>query len=235
MITIIASSFEEINKFIKSAVILKQYSAQNLDIKNIEFNSTNINIIKSGVGIRNARIASNYAVNNLKSEKIYIVGVCGALDSSLKIGDIIVGDWVYSLKKNRKISLCKLASNFTENIKTGGILTHNKFVNTSLYKHELSLKSQALIIDMETWGAAEICEKSGKEIYGVRSVSDLKRDNLPDLGYIYNSGGHLDKVKSLKYFSKNPYMLYKFIEFKYFKLKRASDSLSGFLSDIFNN
>ncbi|MCH7927421.1 MAG: signal peptidase I [Candidatus Dadabacteria bacterium] len=96
MITIIASSFEEINKFANRGVILKHYSENNLDIKNIEFNSKNIQIIKSGVGIKNARIAANYAVNNLKSEKIYFVGVCGALDSSLKIGDIIV------FRSNRK-------------------------------------------------------------------------------------------------------------------------------------
>ena len=92
MITIIATIFAEINKFANRGVILKHYSENNLDIKNIEFNSKNIQIIKSGVGIKNARIAANYAVNNLKSEKIYFVGVCGALDSSLKIGDIIVGD-----------------------------------------------------------------------------------------------------------------------------------------------
>lgn len=235
MITIIASSFEEINKFINSGVILKHYSENNLDIKNIEFNSKNIQIIKSGVGIKNARIAANYAVTNIKSEKIYFVGVCGALDSNLEIGDIIIGESVYSLKKNRKISLCKLNNNLSHNIKTGGILTHNKFVNTSSDKHALYQTTKALVVDMETWGAAELCEKFSRSIYGIRSVCDLKTDNLPDLGYIYNTGGHLDKTRSLKYFSKNPYMFYKFIEFKFFKLKRASDSLSGFLLGLFNN
>jgi nucleoside phosphorylase len=235
LITLIASSFQEINQFIQHGRLLRHYSANNLDIKNIEFNSKNINIIKSGVGIKNARIASNYAVNNLKSEKIYFVGVCGALDSGLQIGDIIVGKWVCSLKKNRKINLSKLNCAFSNKIKTGGILTSNKFANTSSGKHALYLNTQALVVDMETWGAAQICEKTGTAIYGIRSVSDLKTDNLPDLGYIYNTGGHLDKTKSLKYFSKNPYMFYKGIEFKFFKLKRASKSLSDFLSDLFNN
>jgi len=235
LITIIASSFQEITQFIKHGELLKHYSANNLEIKNIKLDSNIFQIIKSGVGIKNARTASNYAVNNLKSEKIYYVGVGGALDNNLRIGDIVVGEWVQSLKKNRKISLRKLKNNISDKIKTGGILTHNKFVNTSSGKHALYLSSKALVIDMETWGAAEICEKSDTTIYGIRSVSDIKSDNLPDLGYIFNTSGNVNKAKSLKYFSKNPYMLYKYIDFKFFKLKRASNSLSSFLSDLFNN
>lgn len=235
MITIIVSSFKELNRFINRAKPLKHYSTETLDIKYIEHDSTNLTIIKSGVGIKNARIASNYAVNNLKSRKIYIAGVCGALDSGLKIGDIVVGQWVYSLEKARKISLCKLNNSVFNKISSGGILTHNKFVNTSTQKHTLHQNTQAIVVDMETWGAAEVCEKSGTELYALRSVSDLKTDNLPDLGYIFNSKSKLDLSRSLKYFSKNPYLFYKFIEFKYFNLKVATDKLSCFLEDIFSS
>ncbi|NIP37956.1 MAG: hypothetical protein GWO07_02805 [Candidatus Dadabacteria bacterium] len=233
MITIIVSSFGEISNFIKHGKLLKQHCANNQDIKSIEFGSQNVYIIQSGVGIKNARIAASYAINNLKSEKVYITGVAGALDSDLKIGDVVVGDRVFSLQKDRSIKLEIINDTESCRFKTGGILTHNRFVNTSLDKHELHLKSQAVVVDMETWGAAEVCEKLNIPLYAVRSVSDLLTDNLPDLGYIYNTSGRLNKTKSAIYFSKSPYLLYKYIEFRFYKLKKSTDTLSIFLLEHF--
>ncbi len=214
--------------------MLKHYSSNSLKIKDIELNSKLYQIIQSGVGIKNARIAVSYAINNLKSEQVYITGVSGALNSELKIGDIIISDWVYSIIKDERINLRYINDKELSGIKTGGLLTHNRFVNTSKAKNELKTKSKAIIVDMETWGAAEVCRKFDIPLTSIRSVSDLASDNLPDFGYIYSSNGSLNTVRSVKYFIRNPYLFYKYLEFRFIKLKKSSCSLSAFLLQIFD-
>ncbi|NIP30559.1 MAG: hypothetical protein GTN99_06380 [Candidatus Dadabacteria bacterium] len=235
MITIIVSDFGEVNEFIENGNLLKHYRQNNIELKNIEIHSKLIQILQSGVGIKNARNASNFAVNNLKSEEIYMVGVCGALSNDLKIADIVEGQWVYSIQNNRKISLTNTENRSLGKIKTGGILTHNRFVSTQYDKNALYKKTNAQVVDMETWGAAEICEKTGTSLYGIRSVSDIHSDNLPELGYVYNSEKKINIQRAIKYFSAHPYLFFKFLEFKHIKLIRASSSLSAYLSDIFKD
>ncbi len=234
MITLITASFKEIEHFVSHCKILEHYSVNSLKIKDIELNSKLYQIVQSGVGIKNARIAASYAINNLKSEKIFITGVAGALTSELNIGDIIVSDWVYSIIKDERINLNPINDKDLSGYITGGLLTHNRFVNTSTAKNELKTKSKAIIVDMETWGAAEVCKKFNIPIYSIRSVSDLASDSLPDFGYIYNSNGRLKTARALKYFTTNPYLFYKYLEFRFIKLKKSSCSLSAFLLQLFN-
>lgn len=235
MTSIIISSFSEIQQFLSCVDIIKEQTVNNLDIRTVDLDFGPISVIQSGVGIKNARTAANYAVNNLKSKNVYCTGVGGALDAQLKIADIVIGQWVFSIKMQREIKLCIPETVSAGNTFEGGILTTNSFVNTSNYRDELYQKSHALVVDMETWGAAEICEKSGTSLYAVRSISDTKSDNLPALGYIFDSNGNINKINFIKYFSFSPYMLYKFIEFKYFKLPRASKALSDYYLRLFKN
>lgn len=235
MIGLITPSWQEIYGLIEYCKVDDRGILNEMEFNRLTLDSTPIIVIKSGVGIKNARISANQLIQKFGAEKVIIAGVAGALSPDLEIGNIIVGKWVSSSINNRKIDLMHKLDTYKNSVITGGILTHNKFINKKYDKKLLYKNSQALVVDMETWGAAEVCENQNKQITAIRSVSDLSCDDLPDMGYILNKNGSLKTANSIRYFSTHPNLLLRYIEFKYFKLKKASVSLSDYLVSYLKN
>ena len=202
--------------------------------RSLSVGNTKIIAIESGVGIKNARTAANELINIYKPDIIINAGIAGALHPEIEVGVVVVGEWVYSIKKNMKISLsCKLNSKF-QNVIFGGILTNNKFVDLGTTKKCLYDKTGASVVDMETWGIAEICHKAGKRLLAVKSVSDTSSDDTPRFGHILNKNSSLKYGVAARYFASNPFLLYKYIQFRYVNMKKAVSSLNDFIIRFLN-
>lgn len=186
----------------------------------------------SGVGVKRARKGTSFIIQKFKPTLIISAGFGGALSPGLKVGDIVIGEWVLSLKKNEKITLLSDVPHLEHDFTKGGILTENRFISDPIEKKKLFEESGALTVDMETWGVTEAALKNDIKVMSIRSISDECDETLPDMGSIFNARSVLDKKKALAYFLSHPSHIIPYIRFTQFNLKKSSNSLSDFLRKV---
>jgi adenosylhomocysteine nucleosidase len=187
---------------------------------------------QTGVGIRKARKGASFIIQKFKPELIISAGHGGALNPDLRVGDLVIGKWVLSLKKNEKRELAACIPDSGSGAKKGGILTENRFIHDPVEKRRLFDMTGALCVDMETWGVAEAATQSETPVLSVRSISDESAEIIPDMGSIYNHSGNLDKRKALKYIASRPSHLLPFIRFRHINSKKSTDCLNRFLLSL---
>ncbi len=186
----------------------------------------------TGVGIKKGRKGTRFIIEKFKPELIISAGFGGPLSPSFKIGDIVIGEWVLSLKKNEKRNLFSDVPNCGYDFKKGRILTENRFIYSPGEKKKLFEDTGALVVDMETWGMTEAAFDRGVKVLSVHSISDEYSETLPDMGSIFNNRGALDKGKALTYFVSHPLHILPYIRYMTFNSKKSSDSLNRFLAKI---
>ena len=235
MVGLIISGSNELSVITRRYPTTKSVSGTNKNFFNFSIGNTEITAVESGVGIKNARTAANDLINRFKPEIIVNAGVAGALSPGIEVGNVVVGEWVYSLKKNLRINLLYPAESVPENAIAGGILTNNKFVDNHQAKKCLYEKTGAMVVDMETWGVAEVCQGASLGLVAVKSVSDMSTDDLPLFGRILNQNGRLRYRIAAGYFASNPYMLYKYLQFRYINMRKAVINLNNFIIRFVNN
>ena len=230
MIGIISATEEEISPFLQSlsgkkiSVIGKSSFIQGrlLDI--------DVTVAISGVGLKRARNSTNTLIKKFKPGVIISAGFAGALNPKLGLADVIVADWVLSLKNDEKISMENKLPYIAFNFINGGILTENSFINTKEKKLDLFVKSGAEIVDMETWAIADAAKKLDTGVISVRAVSDLTNQHLPRMEQIFGKESKIDYKKAFRYFKANPSEIYNFLRFKYVNLRKARIRLNSFLT-----
>ncbi len=190
-------------------------------------------ICKSGVGIKRARKAASLLIQKHKPSLIVSTGHCGALVEDMRVGDMFIGTKAISVIKENQYDLYHDIESIS--CAKGAILTENRFIDQKEDKQRLYKMTNALCVDMETWGVVEAAIQSTTHVACIRSVSDMASQSLPDMGALYGENGRVDSRKALIYFTKNPKYLWSFIKFHNFDRKRASDSLFLNLMKIIPN
>lgn len=186
----------------------------------------------TGVGIKRARRITSLIIQKHKPSLIIFAGFGGALSPDLKVGDIILGESVTSLKKNEDMDLFHNFSIPGDNIRRGRLLTESRFIYDPQEKKRLFDLTHALVVDMETWGVVEATLQSGAPIASIRAVSDEADERLPDMAAIYSEGGELDSRKAETYFEQNPGLLAPYLKFRFNNTPKASGSLCKFLFQL---
>jgi nucleoside phosphorylase len=100
-------------------------------------------------------------------------GFCGALDSDLKIGDVIVAGKVLS---STQMFDCR-SVNTSLSFRQGAICSSARIVATAIEKEELR-RSGAIAVEMEAGGIIPYVRDRGLPFYCVRTVSDLADESF---------------------------------------------------------
>ncbi len=235
MIAIICAIWDEVKKNKISLRITDQGVSDGLQYLNGELNGKPVLMGCTGIGIRKARKGTSYLIQKFRPDLIISAGYGGGLKPGLRVGDIVVGEWVLSLEKGEKKKLYSKIPNLKTAYLNGGLLTENRFIYDPIDKKNLFHETGALSVDMETWGVVEAAEKSGVPVIAVRSISDVNQDELPDMGRIYDGSGKIMNTKTLKYFIANPSKFYPFIKLILIDLKKSTNSLNNFLICLIDN
>lgn len=230
MISIISATKEEVEIFLKEVVSSTTKSIDDMEVIEGIFLNERVSLIISGVGIKKAKNAATLAATKYKAKFIVSAGFTGALDKSLSVGDIVIGEEVISLKENKSFKLFSKFPYISFDYKKGVILSENRFINNRKEKEELHKQSAAISVDMETWGIASIAEKHGKDVVSVRTVSDNLDYSLPKMGKLFDESSKLSLKKSAIYFLYNPQHLPAFLRFKFLNLRKAKITLNHFLT-----
>ncbi len=187
---------------------------------------------RTGVGIRRARDGTGYVIQKFNPELIISAGLGGALGDGLRVGDIVLGQWVFSLKMNKRKELFCDITGLSMEFLRGGLLTENRFVNHPDEKRRLHRQTDALSVDMETWGVVEAAEVYGAPVISVRSISDDNQVELPDMRHFYRTSGDLRKLNAFRYLAINPRLIYPFLRLVLFDVRKSRNALSKFLSEL---
>ena len=125
--------------------------------------------IANGAGHERARAAVG-VVEALEPSAFVSIGTCGALDSSLQIGDVFVSTEIRGCGRKSVARIAATASEKSELRTTG-----------------------ALVVEMESAGVADASERLGVPFYCVRAVSDLAgQDFANDFNKLLMSDGRFN-------------------------------------------
>jgi adenosylhomocysteine nucleosidase len=235
MIAVICANWFELEDNKGYLQITDQGSWNELQFFKGDLDGKSMVFARTGVGIRRARDGTNYVIQKFKPELIISAGLGGALMDGLKVGDVIVGEWVLSLKRNEKKRLFCDISGLSIDFMKGGLLTENRFIHDADEKRRLYDQTGALSVDMETWGVIEAAEDYGAPVISVRSISDDNQVELPDMRHFYSSGGELRKLNAFKHLIFNPRLIYPFLRLALFDIRESRRMLNRFLRELIQN
>lgn len=232
MIAVLSATMEEAEHFLRKIHVHKTQTIEGILCMEGVFADTPVVVSITGVGIRKARKTTRAVLRKYSPSAIVSAGYAGALSSKLSVGDIVVGTKVISRKRQDLIELAPLKSKLDALYTTGAMLTENRFIADPSEKARLSVETEALTVDMETWGVAEAAVGTPAVVYAVRVVSDGSQTTLPQMGAFYRSDGTFSLSRWLKYFSSHPSLLLPYFKFIYFDTDKSSKALGEFLSEL---
>lgn len=151
------------------------------------------------------------SINTLKKIlKIYDVnqllhfGVSGALEANFKVGNLFTAEEIFSAETNQSIQVIPF-----EGVKSVRFVTVNHPLENRSQKEEAHQKSNAQLVDMESYVVARCCLEHQLNYQSLRGVFDELHDDIADLGEPYTSAGELRPVKIAVNLVKNPSLISK--------------------------
>lgn len=151
----------------------------------------NIIIIKSQVGPGGAKECADFVVNNYhKISLIISAGMAGAICPELKLGDIVLSDYVIKIKgrqleTEKSKSNMKVIHNFLKtydntlqinkcgiNLSSGKILTVDRMLRNKTESDLYYKKYHAACVEMESYPILHICNERKIAFVSVKTISD---------------------------------------------------------------
>ena len=145
----------------------------------------NICLIESGIGKTASAFATTRLIYNCEPEKIINIGLCGAVDNDLEIGETLFVSDVYQADAYKPFPgyedfVAHIKPKHPIKVKTARLATVDHFVDR--IDDTLGFTLDADIVDMEGYSVAYVCRQFGIDCYLIKSVSDYcDHDSKTDL------------------------------------------------------
>lgn len=143
------------------------------------FERNNTALVCGGIGAEAARRATEAVINLYHPESIQSVGFAGALDSTLKVGNIFIPGSVIDAKDGSRIEIGTAT----------GILLTVPSVAGSAEKANFAQTYGANAIDMEAAAVARVAQFHGIQFSAVKSISDENDFEMPPMERFINGNG----------------------------------------------
>jgi adenosylhomocysteine nucleosidase len=187
---------------------------RDFDLFKANFGLNEVTVLLTGMGRENGEEAMRTLPIEMHDVCIS-AGLAGALESSLKPGDIVVARTSKTLDKKLIVESDAVLVDFA--LACGAravniLLTSEKIVATADEKQELSASGS--VVEMETSYILTAAENHHVPAVAVRAISDAAEEDLPvDFGRILDSRGHLKYGGLLREVGLHPYRLAPLIKF----------------------
>lgn len=134
----------------------------------------------AGPGFLAARHAAEALIRDTHPDALASIGICGALDPSLRLGDIVVDE--------------SAAPRSDRPHRRGRIVSVDRVIGTAAEKQRLA--AQGIAVEMESRAVAELARERGLRFYCIKAVSDTAADEMPlDFNRYRDSGGRFRKSR----------------------------------------
>jgi nucleoside phosphorylase len=157
--------------------------------------NTEILLVHSGMGTRNAEAAFKYILEEYSPDFILSIGFGGALYDGALIGNLVWGSKVILVPEDVLLEIPDAGGIFSRlsgkvSMNEGCILTFEKYTKKSEVKKHLSNDLSFPVCDMETFFLAKLSIEQGLPFFAVRSITDRADEEIPQdfLGVTDESG-----------------------------------------------
>ena len=196
-----------------------------------------VTVLRSGVGPKNASRRLAQMTKGCDSQCVLSIGCAGALDPSVKVGDVVISERIVdgTSKNDAYYPSLDLVGKARDCCKKLDIAFHSgttvsmaEVAANPGAKAALAKKHDALAVDMESAQVAAWAYELGLPILAIRAVSDASTDSIPpEIGAIVDPRGKLRPLTALALFSRRPALLLETV-----RLKRKLDRSLGILEKI---
>ena len=193
---------EELLALKEYLVLEKEYDIFNLKFYEGKINGIDCVLVESGIGKVNAARTTQILIDNIKVDYIFNIGVAGGIDTSLKVGDIVLGEKL--VQHDFDITAFNHAKGFVPGVgesvstdeyllqvaskvfeeekishKVGTIASGDIFCTETWMSEKINKKFNALCVEMEGASIAQVCYLSHVPFMVIRSISDVpNNDNV---------------------------------------------------------
>ncbi len=203
MIGIICAEKEELNEIIKFTKNIKKEKIGSLEFITGEILDKKCVLALSGVGKVHGTMCVQSMIIRYNPKAVINIGVAGAVDHKLNIGDIVIGtsvvqhDFDVSAFPERKkgeisgigkveipcakriLEILLLASQNIKNIKThcGTVLTGDQFINSTEKLNQIRNDFNGIACEMEAGAIGQVCFLNNVDFGIIKSISDTADKN----------------------------------------------------------
>lgn len=190
---IIFAMNEELNALKKYLKIEKINKIYELEFIEGYINNNYCVLVECGIGKVNAARCTQLLIDNYKLDYVFNIGVAGGVDSSLKVGDIVVGEKLvqhdfditaFSHEKGyvpniggkfieTSVDMLNLSKKCSLPVKYGIIASGDIFCTDVNMSKKINNKFNALCVEMEGAAIAQVCYLCKVPILIIRSISDV--------------------------------------------------------------
>lgn len=160
------------------------------------FEKDDVVLVCGGVGAMPARRAAEAVVALFAPEIVYSVGFAGALDSGLKVGDIMCPTKVINAADGSSVSMNEC----------DGLLVSFGSVASPEQKKKLRDSFGAHAVDMEAAAVFHAAETRGIRFGAIKAISDESDFDLPETERFVDSEGRFSEVKFALFAAFRPWL-----------------------------
>lgn len=146
--------------------------------------------VVSGIGCKNAELASRAVVEQFRPPVLMSVGLAGALIRSLKVGSVFTPSVVVDGADEAEYR-CSAESGRV----SGGVLVSSGEIAGTGMKQELVNRFHALVVDMEAAGVARVAQNESIGFRCVKAISDEADFVMPPMAGFIDSSGNFQSGK----------------------------------------
>ena len=160
------------------------------------FEAENVVLVCGGIGAEAARRAAEAVIKIYSPAVIYSVGFAGALDSGLKVGDVVQPSQVIHAGDGSRVPL----SGGT------GVLVSFGSVASPAQKAKLKESFGAQLVDMEAAAVARAAQARGVEFASVKAISDGFDFTFPEIERFVDSQGQFRQGRFAMFAALRPWL-----------------------------
>jgi nucleoside phosphorylase len=195
----------------------------------VELNGLRLLLAAHGPGPRLAGMAADAAFLSNRPEALVSTGLCGGVDLTLRVGDVVAATRVIAPEKGLEFRVAPVSKVGVN--QTGVVFSVDHVAGTVKEKTELR-KQGATAVEMESAAVAERAAYWNIPFFCVRAVSDGAGDEFGiDLNEARDRDGRFSTFRILKQACRRPWSLFPELA----RLKRNSDLAAVRLGDFFAN
>jgi len=165
--------------FLKRCEHVRKYTGGRFVFRGGKLAHVRVAVVETGPGATLAARGARALIDAHHPGWIISAGFSGALQPTLKLGDIVVATGIHTAD-GRDLSLdLKYEPDPQRGIHSGRLLNCERIVRTVEEKRRLAESSGCLAVDMESFAVADACRATGHRFLAIRTISDDMSKDLP--------------------------------------------------------
>tara|TARA_R110002111_G_scaffold209173_1_gene273111 strand:- start:179 stop:937 length:759 start_codon:yes stop_codon:yes gene_type:complete len=222
----------EIQPFLDHCEHVKKYTGGSYVFRGGFLDRIKVAVVQTGVGFARARAATQALVDAHSPPWVLSVGFSGALQTGMKVGDIVVATSVADLHGQELKNDVHFPEDPEQGLYVGRIINTDQIVRTVEEKLQLAEKYDALAVDLESLAVAQVCAAEKKGFMAIRVISDdCSADLPPEVMSILGETGAVRAGAALGAVFKRPESIKEMWKMRG-DASRAATRLAGFLDGV---